>query len=118
MRSEAKSWASPPAALVLVLGFLSGCKSKSPAEDKPASDTNAAAPSAGTAATAATPSAAAPGAAAAGLAGKCPAGRWSYDYSDQALETLMKNVAGAKVLKKEGSFICTVSEGAQGSVVC
>jgi hypothetical protein len=125
MRSEAKSWPSPPAAVVLVLFglVLSGCKSKPPAEDKPTSETNAGAPSAGaaTAARAASPTAAAPeapGAAAAGLAGKCPAGRWSYDYSDQALETLMKNVAGAKVLKKEGSFICTVSEGAQGSVVC
>jgi len=34
------------------------------------------------------------------------------------LETLMKNVAGAKVVKKEGSFICDISEGAQGTVTC
>ncbi len=30
----------------------------------------------------------------------------------------MKKVAGAKVVKKEGSFICNVSEGTQGTVVC
>jgi hypothetical protein len=121
MRSEARSWVSHVGTLGLaVLGLVhSGCKSKSPAEDKPASDTNAAAQSAvqATAATSASPPGAR-GAPAAGSAGKCPAGRWSYDYSDQALETLMKNVAGAKVLKKEGSFICTVSEGTQGTVVC
>jgi hypothetical protein len=117
MRIEVTSWLSRPAALGLVaIGcLLSSCKSKSAATDKPASDTTGAAPSAGAAAAAAPE---APGAAAPSPAGNCPAGRWSYDYSDQALETMMKNVAGAKVLKKEGSFICTVSEGAEGTVVC
>ena len=117
MRIEATSWRPQPAmlGLVVISCLLSSCKSKSAATDTPASDTAGAAQSAG-APSAATPEA--PGAAAASPAGKCPAGRWSYDYSDQALETLMKNVAGAKVLKKEGSFICTVSEGAEGTVVC
>ncbi len=117
MRIEATSWLSRPAALGLVaIGcLLSNCKSKSAASDKPAADTTGAAQSGG-AASAAAPEAL--GAAAPSPTGKCPAGRWSYDYSDQALEILMKNVAGAKVLKKEGSFICTVSEGAQGTVVC
>jgi hypothetical protein len=51
-------------------------------------------------------------------AGKCPAGRWKYDYSDQALEVMLQNAAGARVLKEEGEFICTVSEGKDGSISC
>lgn len=31
---------------------------------------------------------------------------------------MLKNVAGAKVLKKEGEFICVVAEGNQGSIDC
>lgn len=114
MRKHATSSLSRSAALGLVMAgyLLSGCKSKSAATDERASGTTGVTPSAGPAA------AEAPGAAAPSSAGKCPAGRWSYDYSDQALETLMKNVAGAKVLKKEGSFVCTVSDGQEGTVVC
>jgi 3D (Asp-Asp-Asp) domain-containing protein len=117
MRNEATTSLFRPAALGLVMtcSLLSGCKSKSAATDERASGTNGVAPSAGVAGAAA---AAAPGAAAPSSAGKCPAGRWSYDYSDQALETLMKNVGGAKVLKKEGSFVCTVSDGQEGTVAC
>ncbi len=48
----------------------------------------------------------------------CPAGRWKYDYSDQALEVMLKNVADAKVVKEEGEFVCTVSEGKTGTIVC
>lgn len=114
MRNEATS---RTAALGLLMAscLLSGCKSKSAAPGERASGTNGVAPSAGAAGPAA---AEAPGGGAPSFAGKCPAGRWSYDYSDQALETLMKNVAGAKVLKKEGSFVCTVSDGQEGTVVC
>src|SRR5262245_22508783 len=117
MRSKAISWLSQPAAqgLVVIGLALLACKSKSTEKDKPGTDMSGAAQPAGTASAA---TAEAPGAAAASSPGKCPAGRWSYDYSDQALETMMKNIAGAKVLKKEGSFICDVSEGAQGTVVC
>lgn len=117
MRNEAMWSRSRPAALGLVLAscLLSGCKSKSAATDERASGTNGVAPSAGVAGPAA---AEGPGAGAPSSAGKCPAGRWSYDYSDQALETMMKNLAGAKVLKKEGSFVCTVSAGQDGTVVC
>jgi hypothetical protein len=119
MRIKATSWLSQETTLGLAMMgcMLAGCKSA--AKDQPATETNAAQSAA--AATAATPSAAAPkapGAAAAGQAGNCPAGRWSYDYSDNALEILMNNVAGAQVVKKEGSFICTVSEGSPGTVVC
>jgi hypothetical protein len=118
MRSKVTPWLSQPATLgLVVLGSMLGCKSA--AKDNPATDTNAA--ESGAVPTASAPSAAAPeapGAAAVGPAGKCPAGRWSYDYSDNALELLMKSVAGAKVVKKEGSFICTVSEGSPGTVVC
>src|SRR5262245_46873376 len=117
MRSKAISWLSQPAAqgLVVIGLALLACKSKSTEKDKPGTDMSGAAQPAGTASAA---TAEAPGAAAASSPGKCPAGRWSYDYSDQALETLMKNVAGAKVLKKEGSFVCTVSDGQEGTVVC
>ena len=116
MRNEATS-SSRTAALGLVMAgcLLLGCKSKSAATDERASGTNGVAPSAGAAGPAAGE---APGAAAPSSAGKCPAGRWSYDYSDQALETMMKNVAGAKVLKEEGSFVCTVSEGQEGTIAC
>jgi hypothetical protein len=117
MRSEARSSVLRFAVLggAVLCVALSGCKSKSVATDKPASDTPAAAQPAGTGSAAAVEATAA---AAANPNGKCPAGRWSYDYSDQALEQMMKSLPGAKVVKKEGSFICTVSEGAQGTVVC
>ena len=48
----------------------------------------------------------------------CPAGRWLYDYSDGALESLMASFPNAKMLEKEGSFLCTVSEGNAGTVQC
>jgi hypothetical protein len=117
MRNVASSFASRPEVLgaVTLLVALLACKSKSSATDKSASETKPAAPAAGTASAAAPE---APATAAAGSNAKCPAGRWSYDYSDQALELMMKKVAGAKVVKKEGSFICNVSEGAQGTIVC
>ncbi len=116
MRNEAPSLFRLAAlGVVTACSLLSGCKSRTAATDERASGTNGVAPSAGVAGAAI---AQAPGAATPSSAGKCPAGRWSYDYSDQALETLMKNVAGAKVLKKEGSFVCTVSEGQEGTVVC
>ena len=120
MRNQAMSWVSRAAALgALALCFeLSGCKSKSQATDQPSPDAQAAAQPADTAGAASAAAPEATGAAAANLNAKCPAGRWSYDYSDQALEVMMKNLAGAKVVKKEGSFICNVSEGAQGTVVC
>lgn len=95
--------------------MLSGCKSEaSPETVEPTSATQP---------EVVTPSAAKPGTATApaqapALNANCPAGRWSYDYSDQALEAMMKNVAGATVLKKEGLFICNVSEGTEGTVVC
>jgi hypothetical protein len=103
-------------AAVLVLA-VSGCKSEPGATGSSAAGPNASTQSAQTQ-SAGTPAPEARGTVAASPNGTCPAGRWSYDFSDQVLETMMKNVAGAKVLKKEGSFICNVSTGAQGTVVC
>ena len=95
--------------------LFSACKSEaSRATTEPASEAKAGV--AGDIAPASAPGAAA--AAAANLNAKCPAGRWSYDYSDQALEVMMKNVAGAKVVKEEGAFICTVAEGTEGLITC
>ena len=92
---------------------ISACKS----EGSPASDTSKSDPNAPVAQPSST-GAAALSPAAANLSAKCPAGRWSYDYADQALEVMMKNAADAKVLKEAGSFICTVSEGTDGTVAC
>jgi len=97
--------------------MLSGCDSK--ASPAPAEPTSEAKP--GTAPPMGNAPGAPPDAVGAGAANpnaKCPAGRWTYDYSDQALEVMMKNLAGAKVVKKEGSFLCNVSEGTQGMIVC
>jgi hypothetical protein len=110
------SWSQRAALGAASLVFLlSACKSEaSRATTEPASEAKA--PVAGDIAPASAAGTAA--AAAANLNAKCPAGRWSYDYSDQALEAMMKNVAGAKVVKEEGAFICTVSEGTQGMITC
>jgi hypothetical protein len=97
-----------------VFVMLAGCKREAPTHEPTPDPKSAGAPAAGTA-PAAAPT---PVAAAANPNARCPAGRWSYDYSDQALEVMMKNVGGAKVLKEEGSFICNVSEGTQGTTVC
>ena len=97
------------AALVLV---LLACKSKNkPAEEQPGAPA---------AASGSTPSAASAtqGVATTGPNSKCPAGRWSYDYSDQALEAMMAKLQGAKVVKKEGAFLCEVSEGTQATATC
>jgi hypothetical protein len=117
MRNDPSGWVSRAAALAAVglCLVLSSCKSKAAATDEPTSAASSAAPAAGMASA---PAPEATGAEPASLNAKCPAGRWSYDYSDQALELMMKSLAGAKVVKKEGSFLCTVSEGAEGSVVC
>ncbi len=48
----------------------------------------------------------------------CPAGRWHYDYSDQALEVMMKNTINAKVVKEEGDFVCEISSGDDGTITC
>jgi hypothetical protein len=48
----------------------------------------------------------------------CPAGRWRYDYSDKALEVMMKNTVAGKVIKEEGEFVCSIDSGKQGSIEC
>lgn len=48
----------------------------------------------------------------------CPAGRWHYDYSDQALEVMTKNVANAKIIKEEQEFTCEISAGEEGVIAC
>jgi len=88
--------------------------------DKASGDSQSATASAAEAkgAAAADQPAAAQSAAAGTSAGDCPAGRWHYDYSDQALEVMMKNVADAKVVKEEGDFICEISKGDEGTIFC
>lgn len=89
-----------------------GCKSeRSEAEPSPSAG-------ASTASVAAASAAATSSAVAAKAPGTCPAGRWKYDYSDQALEVMLKSAAGARVVKEEGEFICTISEGKEGSISC
>src|SRR5690606_9815357 len=39
----------------------------------------------------------------------CLPGTWHYDFSDKSLETMMSNVEGAKVTKKEGELLCDIS---------
>lgn len=95
---------------MLFCGALVGCKSK---EQAPASGASAASAATSTP----SPAASAASTSAAG-SGKCPAGRWKYDYSDQALEVIMKGAAGAKVIKEEGEFFCDVSEGSEGTIRC
>ena len=103
----------PWAALLGTAVAFTSCKSER-SEGASAVSAQVAAGSAA-AAGAGAPSAAASVAAA---GANCPAGRWKYDYSDQTLEVMLQNAAGARVLKEEGEFICTVSEGKQGSISC
>jgi hypothetical protein len=48
----------------------------------------------------------------------CPIGRWEYDYADQFLESLTRNMPGAEVVREKGKFICTISGTERGSYVC
>ncbi len=109
----------------LVLALLACQSETKPAGAEPAADSKdpaAAASAAGKQAADEAKAASAAAAEAAGtskqVAGKCPAGRWHYDYSDQALEVMMKNVANAKVVKEEGDFVCTISAGDEGTIFC
>jgi hypothetical protein len=70
----------------------------------------------GAAPDASTPTATAPVAAAA--AGTCPAGKWKYDYTDQFLESLARNSAGARVVSERGEYVCTVTGNERGSYTC
>lgn len=96
--------------LVMVVLASLACESKSApdSEQKPG-----AAVTSGNA-----PAGAQPARPAAAPSGTCPAGRWSYDYSDQALETLLKKLPETKVVKEEGAFICDVPAGTQGTITC
>jgi hypothetical protein len=50
---------------------------------------------------------------------RCLAGTWHYDFSDSSLETMMSNIEGAKVLKKEGELLCEITlTEAVGAVKC
>jgi len=100
---------SPKAVLVFAICFSAtvACKSEK-------HETEAVAPAASSASTLAPP---ATQVAAAGT-GACPAGRWKYDYSDQALEATMKSAAGAKVVKEEGEFVCDIGAGRTGTLTC
>jgi|GEM_PF-3097332 len=51
-------------------------------------------------------------------AGNCPAGKWRYDYADAALEAMMSNLGDAKVTEESGSYVCTISEGKEGTISC
>lgn len=50
---------------------------------------------------------------------ECLAGKWQYTFADDALETMIENLPGGKVTKKEGEIICEVSvSGGKGNMAC
>jgi len=101
--------ASPRPLLVLTICFSAtfACKSEK-------HETEAVAPAASSGPALAPPTSPT----AATTATACPAGRWKYDYSDQALEAMMKSAAGAKVVKEEGEFVCDIGAGRTGTLTC
>ncbi len=104
----------------LVLALLACQSEKEPARDSkdPAATASAASKQPAEKANAASAAAKEAAGTSQHVAGECPAGRWHYDYSDQALEVMMKNVAKAKVVKEEGDFVCTISAGDEGTIFC
>lgn len=49
----------------------------------------------------------------------CLPGKWHYDFADDALETMMKNLPKAKVTKEEGEAICEIERSANvGKLTC
>ncbi len=49
----------------------------------------------------------------------CLAGKWHYDFADDAMETMMGNLPNAKLTKEEGELICDVSQtDGHGKIHC
>lgn len=49
----------------------------------------------------------------------CLAGKWHYDFADNALETMIAQLPQGKVLKEEGELICDATvKGSEGTWTC
>jgi hypothetical protein len=106
----------PIVRFAILSAALAACDAKEASPSASGASAEAPGASASPAAAATEPASAA--AAAPAAAGTCPEGRWEYDYSDQALESMAANTPGLRVVKEKGTITCTFRGREQATVTC